>query len=206
MVVVGVRVVLRRLVRVVVQVVRLRRLVLVLQRVVVVVRLVAVALHAPRQPRHPAPLLRGGARQQQQLARPVRVQLARRHALALAHVLRVDLHAAPPTLVCLRRADEVPKGSRADLAGRRDVVRDAHQVMALVLHCHTGVVAGVLRRVLRVPWPPGLALARVQQLEDARDVLRVRADHVALRHRTHVEHLAQIQYHDRIRRILFIAL
>lgn len=44
--------------------------------------------------------------------------------------------------------------------------------------------------VLRVAGPPRLALARVQQLEDARDVLGVRADHVALRHRAHVEHFA----------------
>lgn len=55
---------------------------------------VPVALHAAGQTRHPAPLFLRGRRQQQQLARAVRVQLARRHALALRHVLGVDLHAA----------------------------------------------------------------------------------------------------------------
>lgn len=68
---------------------------------------VAVALHAARQAGHPAALVGRAGRQQQQLARAVRVQLARRHAhaarLALRHVLRVDLHSA----ACVRDRDRV---------------------------------------------------------------------------------------------------
>ena len=57
------------------------------------------------------------------------------------------------------------------------------------------MVGGLGRQVGGLARAPRLALARVQQLEDARDVLRVRADHVALRHRAHVEHLAATPQH-----------
>lgn len=51
-------------------------------------------------------------------------------------------------------------------------------------------ILGLFQRVLR---PARLALAGVQQLEDARDVFSVRADYIALRHRSYVEHFAAIQ-------------
>lgn len=59
----------------------------------------------------------------------------------------------------------------------------------------TCMVLVVLRRVLGVSRAARLSLAGVQQLENPRDVLRVRSDNVALRHGPHVEHLATMQQH-----------
>lgn len=91
----------------------------------------------------------------------------------------------------------MPQRLGAHFAVGRHVVGDLHELVALERDRVGFVVARQGHVQLGVgpllSGPPRLPLASVQQLEDARDVLGVRSDHVPLGHRPNVEHFATKQ-------------
>lgn len=93
------------------------------------------------------------------------------------------------------RSKHVPHGLGADLARGRHVEGNLEELVALVddgagliVHSHQPNLQHVTLLVRLACFP----LAGIQQLKDARYVLRVCSYHVALRYGPHVKHLAEI--------------
>jgi len=88
----------------------------------------------------------------------------------------------------------VPQRFGTHLARGRHVETDGHELVAFVTNsARLFLAVDEIGRWSALVRFAGLALAGVDDLEDPRDLLGVGSDHIALRHRAHVEHFVQVQ-------------